>query len=103
MLHSYNHKDIINGQGTIAIELMEQLGSEIENKFKFDTLISPIGGGGLISGICLGIHGFDSSIQIFGSEPEDGDDAKKSLESKKLIKNEKTPNTIADGLLTNRK
>eukprot|EP01080_Neovahlkampfia_damariscottae_P004825 gene4825-8411_t len=99
MLHSYNHIDIIHGQGTIAVELMEQMGSN--GKYNFDTLLSPIGGGGLMSGLCVGLHGFDDSINIYGAEPKDGDDAKRSLESNKLIKNEKTPNTIADGLLTN--
>jgi hypothetical protein len=61
------------------------------------------GGGGLMSGICLGVHGFDKNVRIFGAEPKNGDDAKRSLEGNQLVQNEKTPETIADGLLTNRK
>lgn len=87
----YDHEWIIQGQATAAKELLE----EVEG---INTLIAPIGGGGLLAGTALsGLH--FSSVEVLGSEPEGADDAFRSLKSGSLIPST-DPNTIADGLLT---
>eukprot|EP00871_Galdieria_phlegrea_P002805 jgi/Galph1/3525/GphlegSOOS_G2186.1 len=88
----YNHKDIIAGQGTVALELLEDVPD-------LDAIIAPIGGGGLISGICIGTHSLSPKCIVLAAEPEGADDAKRSLESGVLIP-QTNPKTIADGLLT---
>ncbi len=91
-LHPYNQKEVISGQGTAAIELF----NEIED---LEIILTPIGGGGLISGTALACHFFSPNIQVIGAEPENVDDAYRSLISGKIEINEIT-DTIADGLRT---
>ena len=91
-IHPYNHPDIIAGQGTVGLELLDQVSG-------LDAIVSPIGGGGLISGICVATHGLDPSIRIFAAEPLGADDAARSKAAGKLIP-QTGPDTIADGLLT---
>lgn len=95
LIHPYNDENIINGTGTISIEIINQL-----KDIQLDSVLCPIGGGGLISGISIGFKGFNKNIQIFGGEPKEADDAKRSFEQKKLLSHEKIPKTIADGLMT---
>jgi threonine dehydratase len=92
LIPPYNHPDIIAGQGTVALELLEQ-------QPDLDAIIAPIGGGGLFSGICVAARGIKSSIQIFAAEPAGADDAFRSMNTGILQPQDK-PNTIADGLLT---
>jgi threonine dehydratase len=92
LLHPYNHADIIAGQGTCALELLEEFGD-------LDAIIAPIGGGGLMSGICLAARGIRPGIRLFAAEPAGADDAARSLAAGELIP-QTNPNTIADGLLT---
>ena len=87
----YNDFNIISGQGTTALELLE----EIEN---LDALIAPVGGGGLLSGSAICAKALRPEIKIWGAEPEQADDAKQSLNAGKIIP--ANPNTIADGLQT---
>ncbi|MBT5706408.1 MAG: pyridoxal-phosphate dependent enzyme [Verrucomicrobia bacterium] len=88
----YNHPSIISGQGTIGLELLEQI-SDLE------VVIAPVGGGGLLSGVATAIKAHNPKIQVYGAEPTGADDAARSLRAGKLIPQE-APNTIADGLLT---
>jgi len=88
----YNHPDIIAGQGTVALELMDQVDD-------LDAVIAPVGGGGLSSGICVAAQGIDPSIQIFAAEPEGADDAARSFAAGRLLP-QTSPHTVADGLLT---
>jgi threonine dehydratase/serine racemase len=92
LLHPYNHGDIIAGQGTCAMELLEDAG-------ELDAIIAPIGGGGLMSGICLATRALAPSARLFAAEPAGADDAARSLAAGRLIP-QTNPNTIADGLLT---
>jgi threonine dehydratase len=92
LLHPYNHPDIIAGQGTCAMELLEDVG-------ELDAIIAPIGGGGLMSGICLATRALAPSVRLFAAEPAGADDAARSLAAGRLIP-QTNPNTIADGLLT---
>jgi threonine dehydratase len=95
-IHPYDHPDIIAGQGTATLELVEQvcgLGS------KLDAVIAPVGGGGLLSGTCIAVSGLASPVRVFAAEPLGADDAARSFAAGELIP-QTGPNTIADGLLT---
>jgi len=92
LIHPYDHVDIIAGQGTAALELLNEVG-------ELDVVITPVGGGGLLSGTCLACRGFDSNVQIFAAEPKGADDAARSLAQGRLTP-QTGPDTIADGLLT---
>jgi threonine dehydratase len=91
-VHPYNDPLVIAGQGTAALELLEQHPG-------IDALVAPIGGGGLLSGSSLTVAALAPAVQLFGAEPEGADDARRSLEAGKIIPSV-APRTIADGLLT---
>ncbi len=88
----YDHPSVIAGQGTIGLELLEQ----IEH---VDAIVTPIGGGGLISGVATAIKALRPEIRIIGAEPLGADDAARSLSAGRCIP-QGAPKTIADGLLT---
>ncbi len=89
-LHPYNMKDVILGQGTAAIELLE-------DHPDLGYIFAPVGGGGLIAGTALAASYFANHCKIIGGEPFEVDDAYRSLKSGQLETNQST-NTIADGL-----
>jgi threonine dehydratase len=91
-VHPYDNDDVIEGQATCVKELLEEIP-------ELDIVITPVGGGGLLSGTCLGAHYFKPGLQVYAGEPEGAADAVLSLNSGKV---EKAPyvNTIADGLMT---
>jgi threonine dehydratase len=78
------------GQGTCAKELLEDYPD-------LDTIVSPVSGGGLLSGTLLSSKALKANIQVFGAEPVEADDAYRSLKLGKIVPNE-TINTICDGL-----
>ena len=88
----FDHPDVIAGQGTILLELVEQVPG-------IKTVVAPIGGGGLISGIALAAHALDPDFQVIGAEPQGADDAFRSKKRGELVPQE-DPRTIADGLRT---
>ncbi|SNS08051.1 threonine dehydratase [Belliella buryatensis] len=88
----YDFFDVVEGQATCALEMWN---SGIE----FDTIMAPVGGGGLLGGTALTSKYISPQVKIIAGEPEGADDAYRSFQAKKLIPMEK-PNTIADGLLT---
>ncbi|MEZ4957766.1 MAG: pyridoxal-phosphate dependent enzyme [Saprospiraceae bacterium] len=92
-LHPYNDWDVIAGQGTATMELIEEVPD-------LDVLIPPVGGGGLSSGAALAAHLFSPKTKVIGAEPHGADDAWRSLETGKIFL-QTAPNTIADGLRTN--
>jgi len=94
LIHPFNNLDIIAGQGTIALEVLEDVP-------ELDALIVPVGGGGMISGICIAAKGLNPKIRIFAAEPKGADDCARSKSAGKLMMHETNPKTIADGLLTN--
>jgi len=91
----YNDKQIIAGQGTIGLEILEDL-PEVE------TVLAPVGGGGLISGVATAMKLSNSSIKIIGVEPELAADAQASLRAGKIVQfpASEVSRTIADGLRT---
>jgi threonine dehydratase/serine racemase len=88
----YDHPDVIAGQGTVALELLEQVRG-------LDAVIAPVGGGGLVSGTCIAGKGQRPSLRIFAAEPAGADDAARSKALGRLLL-QTGPQTIADGLLT---
>jgi threonine dehydratase len=88
----FNDRHIIAGAGTAALELME----DVEG---IDVMITPVGGGGLLSGTAIAAHGFDSGVAVYGVEPEAGNDFQQSLQRDEIVHIE-VPRTIADGLQT---
>lgn len=91
-LHPSNDDQVILGQGTAGLELLEE-------QPDLQVLMAPVGGGGLIAGTALAAHHFGQNCITVGGEPFAVDDAWRSLQSGKIESNE-TTNTIADGLRT---
>ena len=91
-IHPYNNPHIIAGQGTCGLEILAAAPG-------LQGLIVPVGGGGLLSGICLAARAINPEIRIFAAEPAGADDAAQSMASGELIP-QTNPQTIADGLLT---
>ena len=91
-IHPFDNPNVIAGQGTAAKEMIEECGS-------LDAVLSPIGGGGLMSGTCISTRHLLPDALIFGTEPEGADDAARSLESGEYVP-QTGPDTICDGLLT---
>jgi threonine dehydratase len=91
----YNDEKIIAGQGTIGLELLEDI-PEVE------AILSPVGGGGLISGVAAAIKLTNPKIKVIGVEPELAADAQASLRGGKIVQfpAEQVSRTIADGLRT---
>ncbi|HKI52869.1 MAG TPA: pyridoxal-phosphate dependent enzyme [Anaerolineales bacterium] len=92
VVHPYNDERVIAGQGTAALELLDEVPD-------LDAAIAPVGGGGLLSGTSIAAKGLRANIRIIGVEPEMADDAYRSMKEGKLIPSN-NPKTIADGLLT---
>ncbi|GAA3624993.1 pyridoxal-phosphate dependent enzyme [Streptomyces fenghuangensis] len=90
LIPPYEHPHIIAGQGTAALELIEEVG-------ELDALVAPVGGGGLIAGSATAAKGLLPGIRVIGVEPEAGDDTRRSLESGGRV-SIPVPRTIADGL-----
>lgn len=91
-IHPYNDARIIAGQGTAAVELLEDYP-------ELDIILTPVGGGGLLSGTALAAKSVKPGIRIIGTEPEMADDAFRSFKEGKLLPDYSTE-TIADGLRT---
>ncbi|MCS0602749.1 threo-3-hydroxy-L-aspartate ammonia-lyase [Streptomyces sp. LP11] len=89
LIPPYDHPHVVAGQGTAALELLEEAGA-------LDALVVPVGGGGLIAGSAVAAKGLRPDIRIVGVEPEAGDDTKRSLESGARV-TVPVPRTIADG------
>jgi threonine dehydratase len=92
LIHSFENEDVMAGQGTAAIELLEEA--------DVDLVICPIGGGGLLCGTAVAAKSMRAKIKVVAAEPANADDAAQSFHAKKRIVTEKKF-TIADGLRTN--
>jgi len=88
----FDHPQIIAGQGTVALELLEQVDV-------LDALVIPVGGGGLIGGCAVAAKGLRPEIRIFGVETEGADDVRQSLERGERV-TIAPPATVADGIRT---
>ena len=88
----FNDRDIIAGAGTAAFELLEDIP-------QIDTVITPVGGGGLLSGSAVAAHGSNPQIAMYGVEPQAGNDFQQSMQRNEIVHID-VPHTIADGLQT---
>ena len=92
VVHPYDNERVIAGQGTAALELLEEMRD-------LDVIVAPVGGGGLISGTAIAATGIRNEIRVIAAEPEMADDAFRSMQAGEIIPST-NPKTIADGLLT---
>ena len=92
LVHPYDDPSIVAGQGTAALELLEEVPG-------LDLVLAPLGGGGLLSGTCLAGAGVSPGTRVVGVEPEIADDARRSLEAGRILPSDYPP-TVADGLRT---
>jgi threonine dehydratase len=90
LVHPYNNANVVAGQGTAAIELLDRIPN-------LDVLLVPVSGGGLLSGCAIAAKSLRPEIQVIGCEPAGADDAFRSLAAGR-IEPSVNPNTIADGL-----
>jgi threonine dehydratase len=93
LIHSFENEHVIAGQGTAAMELLEDL-------LDLDVIMCPVGGGGLLSGTAIAVKSMRPQIKVIAVEPENADDAAQSFRAGRRVITEKSF-TIADGLRTN--
>lgn len=91
-VHPYNDERVIAGQGTAALELIDEVGD-------LDIIMTPVGGGGLLSGTAITTHALLPAARVIAAEPMGASDAWQSLRAGHIIPSV-APHTIADGLLT---
>ncbi|WP_189935093.1 pyridoxal-phosphate dependent enzyme [Streptomyces sulfonofaciens] len=93
LIPPYEHPDVIAGQGTAALELIDEVGA-------LDALVAPVGGGGLMAGSATAVKGLVPGARLIGVEPEAGNDTQRSLAAGSRVA-VPVPRTIADGLAAN--
>jgi threonine dehydratase len=93
LIPPYDHLAVMAGQGTAALELLEDAGT-------LDALFAPVGGGGLLGGCAVAARALAPGIAIYGAEPEAGDDARRSLQEGRIVRLPDVPRTICDGQQT---
>lgn len=94
LIHPFDDWNVIAGQATAAIELLDQTGPH-----PLDIVLCPVGGGGLAAGTALAVKSLSPTTRVIGVEPATADDARRSLLSGSLVPSH-DPQTIADGLRT---
>ena len=92
LIPPYDHREVIAGQGTAAVELIEEVGP-------LDLLLVCLGGGGLTSGCALAAKALSPGCEVWGIEPEAGNDGQRSLQEGRIVHID-VPRTIADGAQT---
>ena len=92
LIPPFDHADVIAGQGTMALEILEE-------HPECEAIVAPVGGGGMISGIAIAAKALKPSIKVFAAEPSQADDAFRSKQSGRIEPVERI-DTIADGLRT---
>jgi threonine dehydratase len=92
-VHPFNDPRVIAGQATAAMELLEEVGG-------LEAIMAPVGGGGLISGTALAAALLSPRTEVIAAEPEEADDAYRSLKEGRILPAVSPPRTLADGLLT---
>lgn len=89
----FNHEDIVAGQGTAALEALNEVG-------QVDAVFAPCGGGGLLSGTLLATRALQPNALVIGAEPAEANDASMSLQAGEIVALNHTPDTLADGAAT---
>jgi threonine dehydratase len=93
LIHSFENENVMAGQGTAAVELLEDVSD-------LDVVMCPVGGGGLLSGTAIAVKSMRPKIKVIAAEPANADDAAQSFRARRRIVTKKKF-TIADGLRTN--
>jgi threonine dehydratase len=93
LIHSFENEHVMAGQGTVAVELLEDVSD-------LNVILCPVGGGGLLCGTAVAAKSMRPKLKVIATEPENANDAAQSFRAGQLIRVEK-PDTIADGLRTN--
>ena len=93
LVHPFDDWDVIHGQGTAAMEL-------IEDEPELRVIVAPVGGGGLLSGTAISAKNHNQAIKVIGVEPAAADDAYRSWKSGSIQKLDAAPTTLADGVRT---
>ena len=89
----FNHDQVISGQGTVALESINELG-------EVDAVFAPCGGGGLLSGTLIATRALSPKAEVIGAEPLIANDAAQSLRMNSIQRLESMPDTLADGAMT---
>ena len=89
----FNHEQIVSGQGTAALEALQEVGD-------VDCVCAPCGGGGLLSGTLLATRGTSAKAEVIGAEPLLGNDAAESIRQGSIQRLAESPKTLADGAAT---
>jgi threonine dehydratase len=89
----FNHEQIVSGQGTAALEALQELG-------EVDCVCAPCGGGGLLSGTLLATRATSPKAEVIGAEPLSGNDAAESIRQGSIQRLAESPKTLADGAAT---
>lgn len=97
LIHPFNNAHVIAGQGTVGLEIAEQLHAEA---LEPDYLLACTGGGGLTAGIALACRERYPALQMFSVEPDGFDDYRQSLATGAIVTNEQTTGSICDSILT---
>ncbi len=97
LVHPHDDPLVMAGQSTVAMELADQLA---EVGARPQAILAPLGGGGLLAGICLGAASLLPGVQVLGVEPETADDGARSFYSGQLVTLDEVPQTAADGVRT---
>ena len=92
LIPPYDHPDVIAGQGTVVLEMLEQTG-------ELGLLVVPLGGGGLLAGCAIAAKALNPDCRVIGVEPQTGNDGQQSLRAGRIVHID-TPRTIADGAQT---
>ena len=92
LIHPFENEDVMAGQGTVALELLEDVPD-------LDVILCPVGGGGVLSGTAVAAKSLQPNIKVVAAEPAGADDAARSFHQHELVRQE-NKNTIADGLRT---
>jgi len=92
MIHPFENENVMAGQGTLAIELLEDVPD-------LDLILCPVGGGGVLSGTAVAAKSLRPGVKVIATEPAGADDAAQSFHEHRLV-NQEQKNTIADGLRT---
>jgi threonine dehydratase len=93
LVHPFDDWDVIHGQGTSALELLE-------DEPGLDVLAAPVGGGGMLSGTAIAAKSHNASVWVVGVEPKTADDAFRSWKAGSIQKLDRSPSTLADGVRT---
>jgi len=93
LVHPFDDWDVIHGQGTAAMELLE-------DEPELRVIVAPVGGGGLLSGTAISAKNHNQAIKVIGVEPAAADDAYRSWKSGSIQKLDAAPTTLADGVRT---